>query len=303
MPIELPITVGLEELDKPRTTIDAEGWRQTRRFKVAWPDRITAMQQLYGGQIDPESGQRVLPQRSPDLPFLFVRRVEEEPFDGVRGSGNPMYGTWTHSVLRVEYRSQQFDFSSPDSNNSWRWQATTGGEFRQLEYDEESGQALFWRGPTAQPNILADRNPPNGFVPKLQWSLTIPDISPIPAGIFSLEGTVNEDAIQSRYFPPRITGMAWLQETLRLDGIEASETEGRTGSPSWNITLRFSWVGEIDSRTTISGDVDHATWNHFYRDGFERPERLLISAGGQSTNEIYRLYPKKNFNAMFASLR
>lgn len=270
-------TVAFEELaSSPRERFTEAGFEATRLLKCAWQDRIELCNQLLGSvQGSGPQAMHVTPARYPHFPRAQVRAVTIEPFDSAVDAhrGNEQVADYQHARLTVQYATGSYDTHQVNDDPHGDTYVTESLE-PTAEFVTLSPQGLFWENvPASSGKVLAEDEAPGKIIRGMDWIYTRHLLPTVPQAAFSLIGSVNDAAVDSRTL-----GYRFAPGTLLYNPPTIRRVITAQAAAAWDLTYRFSYRP--------------ATWNKVWRTATGSFEPLYNEQGP------YQIYPGADFASL-----
>lgn len=252
---------GSPKINRERSRISA-----TRQLRVAWADRFTLANELLG-----ISGTTSVPPPPHELEIdngtvsgCVARNV------AIMGLGVPLGEGWTedagnvytHAQLDVEYRTPEGGGTNepPDPTDG----AIYEEEFipDQEIFTAEAGQYYFGNS-GGDRERLGNIPYPIKRVAAVRWEVQVYNMLAVPAGIFSLIGSVNDREIRIKTADVDIPAEC----IMYLGGSPRRALTSTTATARWDV--RFSFA------------IRSVSWNKFWRASNNEMEAIYNQAGSE----------------------
>lgn len=258
-------TIDFEELTAPTTSPSesndrSSGFKATRTLRCAWADRLTLMDQLLRAYaITGSTGNFFRGDFYPHRDKVYVTNISGIKAHGRSGPGSSnKIASWTMADLTVQYEQLSFDPDGGDSSDSsdpsqfnvWEESVNYSAEFITLP-----DVTLYWDN--AQNAKVENVEAPALTIPNMEWTLSGTLATPLPGGIVSMVGRVNDAQIKTTSL-----GLTFAAETLLYTGAQIQREVG-DGAVDLSLAFIYKPTG----------------WNRFFKSGEQDPQQLFTRTG------------------------
>lgn len=268
---EAVVSIDFEELQGSPTEAFDENrqFTATRRFVVAWEDRLEFVRQMIGSESGTAVRIRRLPQRYPHLTAAYAMSASIEPWSEQLIDGDDdQVAEYTQAIVTVVYKIPVFEPGDTSEPEATYFDESLAGTAEVLTIPNTG---LYWD--SSQNEQVGEQQAPGKIISHVVWKFSSSRQGSFPAELLTYTGTVNQEAVTSRRL-----GFTFAAETLLaappMLSRQYSDTEG---TRAWKIEWTFTY--------------NPAGWNVFSKDGSSAPQAIYDGTGA-----AVKVYTPKSFS-------
>lgn len=249
----MPISVPYEELDGLSEERTRDRFTATRRFKVAWSDRLQARDDLlnWPGDEYPHSPATAWCTRVSTVPF-------GESGQGIDDGGGKRID-FTHAIVTAFYESASTSLAQrPDSGTGSPDERISEDMFGEVQGVPLTKHKLYWD--IGNPRLINAEEAPSLMIYRATYTLTRHHLTALPTGMEALIGKCNAQPWQTK-----LIGRTFAPETLLFVAPRVNVVSDLAGTKKFTVSYSFTYNPNEWNRFPKPSDDGNVYFDPMYR--------------------------------------